>query len=112
MPIPEVVVDTNVFIAAAFKPRSDSARVVEAVRAGTLRLVWSEPTRKETKALLSRIPPTSWEAVAELFQEENRRSIEFEPTAFATVKDPEGSEVRGSSYVSSCRASHSRPASS
>ena len=63
--------------------------MVEAVRAGTLRLVWSEPTRKETKALLSRIPPTSWEAVAELFQEENRRSIEFETTAFATVKDPE-----------------------
>ena len=42
MRVPAVVLDTNVFIAAAFKPRSDSGRVVDAVRSGTLRLVWNE----------------------------------------------------------------------
>ena len=86
---PAVVLDTNVFIAAAFKPQSDSGRVVEAVRLGTLRLVWNQATRRETEALLRKIPPISWEAVADLFQEANRRSSDINPSAFSSVTDPE-----------------------
>ena len=74
MRVPAVVLDTNVFIAAAFKPRSDSGRVVDAVRSGTLHLVWNEATRRETEGLLRKIPPISWEAVAGLFEDGNRWS--------------------------------------
>ena len=84
---PSVVVDTNVFIAAAFKPQSASGLVVEAIRLGTVHLVWSEATRRETESLLRRIPPISWEAVADLFQEANRRSSDIDPDTFSSVTD-------------------------
>ena len=89
MRVPAVVLDTNVFIAAAFKPRSDSGRVVDAVRSGTLRLVWNEATRRETEALLRKIPPISWEAVAGLFEDGNRWSSDVDANALSSVTDPE-----------------------
>ena len=84
---PSVVVDTNVFIAAAFKPQSASGLVVDAIRLGTVHLVWSEATRRETESLLRKIPLTSWEAVADLFQEANRRSSDIDPDVFSSVTD-------------------------
>ena len=87
--IPAVVLDTNVFIAAAFKPRSDSGRLVDAVRNGTLRLVWNEATRRETEALLREIPPISWEAVAGLFEDGKRWSSDLAAKAVSSVTDPE-----------------------
>ena len=86
---PSVVVDTNVFIAAAFKPQSDSDRVVEAIRRGAVRLVWSDATRGETEALLRRIPPISCDAVADLFQEADRRSSDIDLGYFTSVTDEE-----------------------
>ena len=86
---PSVVVDTNVFIAAAFKPRSDSGRVVEAIRLGSVRLLWSEATRSETETLMRRIPPISWQSVADLFQQENRRTDHEDRGAFSSVPDHE-----------------------
>ena len=86
MRVPAVVLDTNVFIAAAFKPRSDSGRVVDAVRCGTLRLVWNEATRRETEGLLRKI---SWEAVRGLFEDGNRWSSDLDATALSSVTDPE-----------------------
>ena len=37
-----VVLDTNVFVAAGFNPRSHSARLLDAVRLGRLRMVWGQ----------------------------------------------------------------------
>jgi hypothetical protein len=39
MPLATVVLDTNVFVAAGFNPRSASARIVEAVKRGQVRMV-------------------------------------------------------------------------
>ena len=89
LPTPTVVLDTNVFVAAAFKPMSDSGQLVQAVRQGKFHLVWNEPTRRETEALLRKIPPISWDAVAALFEEENRWLGNVDPTAFTSVEDPE-----------------------
>ncbi len=44
-----VVIDTNVFVAAGFNPRSASARILTGIREGRFRLIWNEPTRRETK---------------------------------------------------------------
>ena len=86
---PAVVLDTNVFVAAAFRPESDSARVIAAIRQGRLRLIWHESTRRETERLLRRIPPVSWEAVADLFQERHRFTDDLHPGAYDSVPDPD-----------------------
>ena len=84
-----VVLDTNVFVAAAFNPRSHAARIIEAVREGRLRLVWNEATRRETRRILDRIPPISWKPYADLFREENRRRDRVNPGWFGHVDDPD-----------------------
>ena len=85
---PRVVLDTNVFVAAAFNPGSASARLLADVRAGALTLVWDTATRDETWAVLDRIPPISWGAVADLFRDENAFAGATRPEDFALVADP------------------------
>ncbi len=87
--VQRVVLDTNVFVAAAFNPRSHAARIIEAAREGRLRLVWNEATRGETRRVLDRIPPISWESFADLFREENRHRDRVKPGWFGHVDDPD-----------------------
>jgi hypothetical protein len=73
-----IVVDTNVFVAAGFNPRSASARVLAAVRDERLHLIWNQSTRHEIEMILRRIPRLDWEEVANLFQpkrEFGKRSV-------------------------------------
>jgi len=84
-----VVLDTNVLIASAFRPGSDSGRIVGAVRDGRLKLLWDDPTREEAERLFRKIPPLSWEAVAGLYLKANRRAGERDPAAWGKVSDPE-----------------------
>src|SRR3954468_18645034 len=84
-----VVLDTNVFVAAGFNPKSASARILAAVRAGRLRLIWNEPTRRETEMILRRIPRLDWEKVADLFQPEGEFTGPVTPEAFAFITDPD-----------------------
>ncbi len=84
-----VVLDTNVFVAAAFNPESDSARIRDAVRSGRLRMNWNDATRRETRSILERIPPLSWSAVADVFRHEDRHSGEADTSQFAQIPDPE-----------------------
>ena len=86
---PRVVLDTNVFVAAAFNPRSHAAQVIGGVREGHLRLVWNEATCRETRRILERIPPISWEPFADLFREENRYGGRVNPGWFGHVHDPD-----------------------
>ena len=65
-----IVIDTNVFVAAGFNPRSAAARILAAVREGRFQLIWNEPTRRETEMILRRIPHLDWERVADLFRPE------------------------------------------
>jgi predicted nucleic acid-binding protein len=49
-----VVIDTNVFVVAGFNSKSAAARVFEGVREGRFRLIWNEPTRRETEIIVRR----------------------------------------------------------
>lgn len=91
MPVsaPAVILDTNVFVAAAFRKNSVSARIVEKVRSGRLRLIWNEETRRETEHVLTRIPPVSWRDVAGLFRDEDRFEGETAPQTFDYIQDPD-----------------------
>jgi predicted nucleic acid-binding protein len=84
---PAVVLDTNVFVAAGFNPGSRSARILEAVAAGELHLVWNEATRRETEYVVRKIPPLSWGRWSPLFQKENRYEGETHPEDFDYVPD-------------------------
>lgn len=84
-----LVLDSNVLIAAAFRPGSHSGRLVQAVREGRYRLVWNEPTRRESERLMRRIPPISWSDVAGLFREEDHFTGPVDADAFGNVPDPD-----------------------
>ena len=84
-----IVIDTNVFVAAGFNPRSASARILKGVREGRFRLIWNEPTRRETEMILRRIPRLDWERVAALFQPEGEFTGPVDPEAFALIADPD-----------------------
>ena len=89
MPPPAVILDTNVFVAAGFNSRSASARIVEQVRSGQLRMIWNDPIRRETQHVLSKIPRISWTRVAELFREEGRYAGDIPLGKFDYIQDPD-----------------------
>ena len=84
-----IVIDTNIFVAAGFNPRSASARILTGIREGRFRLMWNEPTRRETEIILRRIPRLNWENVADLFQPEGKFTESVDPDAFALISDPD-----------------------
>lgn len=84
----EVVLDTNVFVAAGFNPGSHSARLIEAVRDGRLRMVWNDATHTEIEQVMRQIPRLSWSRVADLFRPEDRFTGATHPEAFGFVPDP------------------------
>ena len=69
----EVVLDTNVFVAAGFNPCCHSARLVQAVRDGRLRIIRDDATHAEIEHVMRRIPRLSWTRIADLFRSEDRR---------------------------------------
>src|SRR5256884_6940820 len=83
-----VVLDTNVFVAAGFDPGSHSARLVEAVRDGRLRMVWDDATHEEIEHVMRQIPRLSWTRIADLFRSEDRFGGSTHPGAFGFVPDP------------------------
>lgn len=89
MPPPAVVLDTNLFVAAGFNPRSASAKIVDAVKRGELRMVWNDATRREIEHIMQKIPPLRAHAVAQLFRPEDRFTAETDPERFAYVPDPD-----------------------
>ena len=82
-----VVIDTNVFVAALFNPRSASAGILEGVRERRFRLIWNQPTRRETEMILRRIPHIDWQKVADLFRPEEEFTGPVDPAAFTVIAD-------------------------
>src|SRR5215469_1948683 len=85
----QVVIDTNVFVAAGFNPRSAAARILAAVREGRFQLIWNEPTRRETELILRQIPHLDWERVADQFHPKTEFLGPVDPESFVFVPDPE-----------------------
>ncbi|HEU4642486.1 MAG TPA: PIN domain-containing protein [Gemmatimonadaceae bacterium] len=89
MPTPAVVLDTNVLVAAGFNSRSASARIVDAVKRGRLRMMWNDDTRREIERILRQIPPLRSLDAARLFHPADRYALATHPERFAIVPDPE-----------------------
>jgi predicted nucleic acid-binding protein len=86
--VDRIVVDTNLFVAAGFRPTGHAARVLAAVRAGTVRLVWDEPTRRETECVVRKIPPLAGTDLSDLFRPDARFDGPTEPDRFGFIPDP------------------------
>ena len=86
---PSLVLDTNIFVAAGFRPESDSARVPQLVRDGAVRLRWNEATHRETEHVVRKIPRLSCEHVQDVFRAEDRYDGTTDPSSFAHVPDPD-----------------------
>jgi putative PIN family toxin of toxin-antitoxin system len=84
-----VVLDTNVFVAAGFRPDSASGRIVQAVRSGALRMIWSEATRREIEHVVRRIPPLRMTDLETLFDDADRIDDGLHPDRFSVVADPD-----------------------
>ena len=84
-----IVIDTNVFVAARFNPRSASARILTGIREGRFRLMWNEPTRRETEIIVRRIPRLDWASIADLFQPEAEFAGPVDLEAFTAISDPD-----------------------
>lgn len=87
---PSVILDTNVFVAAGFRPGSASGRLVAAVRDGACRHVWHDRTLAETRRILTQVPRLGWAPVQALFAEDGQYQGPIDPDdpAFAVIPDP------------------------
>jgi predicted nucleic acid-binding protein len=83
------VLDTNVFVAGGFNRRSASAKIIDAVKHGRLRMVWNDATRRESERIMRQIPPLRSQTVADLFRPEDRFSAQTHPERFAFIADPD-----------------------
>lgn len=83
-----VVLDTNVLVAAGFNTHSHAARILAAVEAGELTLVWNETTRAETLHTLNRISPLAGRDFAALFRPEAEHFGTTNPAAYPFIPDP------------------------
>jgi uncharacterized protein len=82
-----VVIDTNVFVAAAFNPQSAAARIIACLRDGCLQLVWNRQTRAEAEMILRRIPGLDWQGCAALFHPEGEFAGSTDNDGFAVIPD-------------------------
>ncbi len=82
-----VILDTNIFVAAGFRPHSHSAQILEQLRTGQLRMIWHEETRAETAYIVAKIPPLHWETLADLFQPADRWPAVLNLEPFAYIRD-------------------------
>ncbi len=83
-----IVIDTNVFVGAAFSPASSSGQILAAVADGRLQLVWDDATRGETMRVLAKIPPIDEDEFVDLFDDDGHFDGSTTPEDFEIVADP------------------------
>ena len=84
----DVILDTNVLVAAGFNKHSASARILNRVRQGRLRMVWNRQTRGEIEHILGKIPGLSPKDSRALFRTSGRFRKRTHPGRFGYVPDP------------------------
>jgi putative PIN family toxin of toxin-antitoxin system len=88
-----IVLDTNLFVASLFNRRSASHRLLELAREGRVRMLWSEPVKRELVRILGNVQRAARrddylsEVLAALFHEENK--VADPPPVRMVAEDPE-----------------------
>jgi predicted nucleic acid-binding protein len=63
-----IVLDTNIFVAAAFNKKSSAKKIIEWVEEEKFSMLWTKDTKEETKHIISKIPPINWKEFEQLFK--------------------------------------------
>jgi uncharacterized protein len=87
--IVNIVLDTNVFVAAGFNRGSSSAAIIRAVEEGRLNMTWNTQTRGETERIINQIPRLQWSRFESLFSEDSQFIGPTQPEQFELVEDYE-----------------------
>jgi predicted nucleic acid-binding protein len=85
----QVILDTNILVAAAFNPHSHSAQIIDAIRAGDFDLVWHHKTLAECQRIIRKIPPIHWHHFEDLFKPENEYTGTLAVENFTQITDPD-----------------------
>jgi predicted nucleic acid-binding protein len=85
----KIVLDTNSFVAAGFNPGSSSGKIVEAVRAGRVAIIWNRECRREIEHVLSRIPPLRGKDFSDLFLDAWHYKGAEDVARFSFIPDPD-----------------------
>ncbi|NJK62804.1 MAG: PIN domain-containing protein [Synechococcaceae cyanobacterium SM2_3_1] len=90
MDLTSVILDTNIFVAAGFRPGSDAGRILELVRSEKLSMIWHEQTLEEIRHIINKIPPLarSWSGTAPLFSPERSYPWPLSIEDFHHIPDP------------------------
>lgn len=100
MEIPKVVIDTNIFVAAGFNPRSSSARIIAMIADDALTMVWNEATRRESAQIVQKIPRLSWQRFAPLFRDQHNVGVETHPARLRQIEDRDDRKFAALAQVS------------
>jgi uncharacterized protein len=96
------VLDTNIFVAAAFNRQSSCAQILKLVSQGEVEFVWSEATRKETRFVLEKIPPLRWAEAEPLFRPSGQQPDPLPTGEFDYIEDPD--DRKFAALAKACRA--------
>lgn len=99
---PRAIFDTNLFVGAGFNPGSASASLIEAVRDGRLIMVWNAATLAETQRILRKIPPLSWDRVADVFLPAHEAPVVLDLSHVVFVNDFEDRKYAALSLAEGC----------
>ncbi len=83
-----LVLDTNVFIAAGFRPGSASAKLVEMAREGRVKAVWHRDTRGENEHIVRKIRRLPQGLLEGVFWPENEFQGALDESEFDFIEDP------------------------
>ncbi len=86
---PKVVLDTNVFVGGGFNRHSASAKILDAVERGELRMMWNDATRREIETILHKIPPLRSRPVSKFFRAADHFTAQTAPEQFGRIRDPD-----------------------
>jgi uncharacterized protein len=100
-----VVIDTNLIIAAYYNKRSHSARILELARRGQINVLWSAPVFAEAKHILDNIKADNNFRLSLLsIYKESRKVTKPQKVLGAIANDPSdnklvGCALAGASYI-------------
>jgi predicted nucleic acid-binding protein len=83
-----VILDTNILVAAGFRPGSKSGQILQLVREGRLTMAWTAGTRGEIEHTIRRIPVLKPSLLEGLFAEAWRKDDPAGLAEFDFVEDP------------------------
>ena len=88
----KIVVDTNILVAAYFKPHSFSAKILQLAEKGVAQIYWSLPLYREAKKILDFLPQKDRERIlTQVFKP--RFKISSLPKVEIVSEDPEDNKV-------------------